>query len=491
MVFTVVSTIVGLVATPYLLRWLGSEAFGAFRALSEWMGYLALLELGLAGATMTIIAKAAAEGPAEAATATRVAMRAFSRVAMLMLVGGMVLSAAAPALVPVSDQYRTDLRWAAIILTGGTLLVVCNPLRLLLETAQRGYIVNLLLVGNSIVLTTLSLLFAYHGGGVKGQAAAAILASVIFVFLVATYVWRNWLRQYRQPINVHAYNTQLWKNNWQTVALDVSGRVSTLSDNIVIGYFLGPAMVAPFMLTQRLIQVGLSQVLGVGNASWAALASLYHLGEHELMRKRLLELSRLTIVIGGMVLIPATAYNRAFIRLWIGDSFYGGDRLTMLAGVVSILAGLLSLWGWVFRGAGIIAPVVPTSIASATVNVAVSIFATAWLGWLEGPLVGTAAGFVGVSMWRYPLMFRRHFQLDVSRMLRALTPVLAAFFACGAAAWWVARTWPPDRWDTLIAAMAGTALAFAALAWLVLLNRDERALWRQRVMMMLRRNDTA
>ena len=50
------------------------------------------------------------------------------------------------------------------------------------------------------------------------------------------------------------------------------GRVCVCTDNIVVGYFLGPAAVATLYLTQRLIQTVTAQLQGVGGATWAGLA---------------------------------------------------------------------------------------------------------------------------------------------------------------------------------------------------------------------------
>jgi O-antigen/teichoic acid export membrane protein len=486
-----VTTIVGLVATPFLLRWLGDERYGAYRALAEWAGYLTLLDLGLGGATLTVLAKALASGPAAIASAVRAAVRGFAIVAMLMLAGGLALAAAAPWLVPVSTELRGDVRFAAAILCAGTLLVIANPLRALIETAQRGYVINLLLLIQSLTLTILALVFARAGGGVKGQALATVIAGGTFVFAVVIYVWRARLARakphLRQAQGEQAesasdgWSKELWNTNWHTMALDLSGRASTMSDSIVIALFINPVAVTPFVLTLRLMQVATAQILGIGSATWAALASLHHAGEGELLQKRLIELSRIVVLLGGATLVPIAAYNRAFVRLWVGEQFYGGDRLTIAAACAGILGGLLALWGWVFRGAGVIRPVVPVSVSSAVVNVAVSVGLTAWLGWLEGPVIGTVVSFVAIPLWCYPLMLRRHFGLPVRRFVGALSPVMAATAAYGAAAWWAARQWPPGGWIELALMMMAAAAVFVVIGWFGLLSRDERGLWVHRL----------
>ena len=54
--FAGMTVIVGLAATPLLLKWLGPERFGAFRAASDWTGHLTIFELGLSWALIPLFA---------------------------------------------------------------------------------------------------------------------------------------------------------------------------------------------------------------------------------------------------------------------------------------------------------------------------------------------------------------------------------------------------------------------------------------------------
>src|SRR5262244_3179116 len=102
--FTLVTLAAALVATPLLLRWLGQEKLGAFRAASDWAGYLSLLELGLGGALLPLVAAAihrdAADREQRLASVMSAAFRAYRRVTLLMLLGAAALVVAITFLVP-------------------------------------------------------------------------------------------------------------------------------------------------------------------------------------------------------------------------------------------------------------------------------------------------------------------------------------------------------------------------------------------------------
>ena len=485
---TSLATLVGLVTTPFLLEWLGDERFGAFRALVEWTGYLTILELGLGGALLAVLPRALSGGAEDVANAMRHAIRAYAIVAALTLLGGLALVALAPWLVPVGADLRWELRVAAGIGAVGGLLTLATPFRALLESAQRGYVVNAWLLAQSVAIVGLTLLLAWLGWGLIGMATGTLIGSIVFAAGATVSACRRWPVLKTRPVGDSSkWGAALWKANWTTLVMNVCGRLAVLSDNIVIGLFLGPATVTPFFLTQRLIQVAGGQVAAIGSATWAGLADIYHSNDVELLRRRVLELSRLVIAIGGAALIAVVAYNGYFVRLWVGEASYAGDRLTILAGAVVILAGLFSLWGWVFRGAGIIQPLLPLSIATAVVNVGVSIGTTAGLGWIEGPLVGTFAAQVLVSAWAYPLLMRRHFGFSIRQLAGGLATPLASVLAMGIVAWILGRWYPPSGWWSLALMMAGTGIVVSIVMWFGVLSAGERSAWRARMAALRRR----
>src|SRR5260370_34267944 len=55
--FTGISLAEGFVSTPWILRWLGEERFGAFRVTADWLSYVLLLEFGVVGALLPLLAR--------------------------------------------------------------------------------------------------------------------------------------------------------------------------------------------------------------------------------------------------------------------------------------------------------------------------------------------------------------------------------------------------------------------------------------------------
>jgi O-antigen/teichoic acid export membrane protein len=184
-------------------------------------------------------------------------------------------------------------------------------------------------------------------------------------------------------------------------------------------------------------------------------------------------------------MVPLAAFNRTFISLWVGPECYGGDWITALAATNGVLLSIYSLWGLVLSGTGHVARVVPGMIASAAINIGVSILATVLLGPI-GPLLGTLTAFITVNSWYLPMLLRRLFQVPLRPLCLAVATPAMIGIPYALVVRWFAHAHPPAGWIPLGLEMAGSALVYLAIAWLAIFKADERAVWILRFRLFLR-----
>ncbi len=375
-----------------------------------------------------------------------------------------------------------DLRWAVLIGAAGFALYPLLPFRVLAESGQRGYVVNLVLLLQSLVTTGLALYLAWSGGGIRGQFAALLAGQVVFSVLMLAYAARRspgGLGELARAGRSNEARAEIRRLNVPTVLFNLAGRVGLLTDNIVLALMLGPARVVPVFLTQRLAVLAQGQLLGIANASWAALAELHALGRHEVFNARLIELTRLVAGLAVVVLVPIAAYNHHFVRLWVGSQHFGGDAITTLACINAYLVALLSLWGWCFSGSGQIRTLVPVAVAGSVVNIVTSVIATRLIG-LPGPLLGTLIGSGTSSLWYFPLALRRTFGTSVPELVRAAAAPLVWGLPIGAALTWFARLHAPVGWGGLLTESGAVVALLLACWWHLGLTAGERRAFRER-----------
>jgi O-antigen/teichoic acid export membrane protein len=353
----------------------------------------------------------------------------------------------------------------------------------LAEARQQSYVVNYSLIGQYLLITALSLAAAKLQWGLAGQAGAQTVGLMFSALILIAIGLRDYppLRQAQSAVRLKA---ALWKLNWPTLVFNLSGRVGLLSDNIIVGWTMGPALVAPFFLTQRLASLAQIQLQSMGNATWAALVELHANGDMESFRSRLLELSGLVSGLGLALLGPIGAYNRQFTLHWLGPAAYAGDGVTLLACLNGWLSSIFSLWGWPLSGTGKIAAWAPYSVAFLVVNLGVSVGATLGFG-LVGPLLGTLAGFLSVSAWAMPRVLKQAFGIEPWNLCAAAGRPLLLGVPYAGLVWWLAHSHAANGWLGLGAEMGATALGGVAIWWYTGISREGRNIWRRRLTAML------
>jgi O-antigen/teichoic acid export membrane protein len=484
LLFQVMTLGIGLVSTPLLLRWLGDARYGAFRAASDWAGYVNLLELGVGGALLALLAKAVGQGDQEEIRLTlATGLRTYLQIGLGMFLVGVGLGWFITDLVQVKGSLAIELQkgyWLGLLSLSWFPLV---PYRLLADASQRSYFANAFLIVQSLLITSMALLFAWAGFGIPGQYLAVLTGGIFFQLSMC---WDG-LRRYPDVVELITdrqdqgdVERQLWQLNWPTLLLNLSGQIGLLTDNIVISYTLGPATVVPFFITQRLAMLAQAQIQGIGNATWAALADLHAKGEHQKFNTRLIELTRLIAVMGLAFMVAIAAYNPYFVKFWVGQDRFGGEIVTLLAASNGFLQGLLSLWGWCFSGTGNVAKLVKPAIVGSVLNLVVSLVSTRLFGMI-GPLLGSFVAFVSVSLWWSPLLLRQVFGTSLRQLFFAVAKPLGVGIPYAMAVYWFARSHTPWGWIGLAVEMGLAALLYLVLAWFLVFRPAERSEWGTRL----------
>jgi O-antigen/teichoic acid export membrane protein len=485
-VFTAVTMLTALFTTPLLLRWLGDARFGAFRMITGWYGYLTLIDLGIGAALSPLLVRALGQGDTRVLRGTLGAgIKTYVKLTFIAICVGVTML---PLImwqvqVPPAQMYELQLAWIVIVLS--FLPMGMAPLRALAEARQRGYWVNSLMTVQCLLITALSLVLAWAGWGITGQAWAFSLGIITFFALLAWGEIRDNPRLMRSAWSAPA-DPEIMRTirslSVPSLLIILGGRVGLLSDNIVAGGFLGPAMAASLDITVRLAGLAQGQLQAVGAATWAALAGLHAQGDHKTFNRRLLELTKVVALLGLAVLGPIAAYNRQFFDLWVGPKLvtYGGNKVIVIAAFNALLLGLFSLWGWCFAGTGQVRKLVAPTLTATVVNLAASLFLTHQIG-LAGPALGTLVANLTITLWWLPILIRRNFGVSLRALFWAVAWPLVWGTPYAAGLWWVAHSHHVWGWFGLAAEAGGAALAFLVLGGFVILSPAERALWRVRL----------
>lgn len=413
-VTTVFVVILSFFIAPYIVGLLGNDGYGAYKVVTDYLGYFALLDFGFANSLQIGLAKALATNSRDRATALlRGASRSFFWLGLLSFALTLGFSIFVPQLVRTDAEYSSELRIGVAIAAMGWLLKPFTIFTPLADARQRGYVLHVALVVQNVATSLFSLAFLIAGAGIAGMFLAAFLANLAMTAILArdaaSFVSPR--AALLGPTDPDARRELRSLNGW-SMLLSILGRICVLSDTIVLSLFLGVGVVTPFVITLRLPALAGAQLSSLGNSSWAALSELYHQNLVERMNARLVQLTRLTAFAGLAALIPIAIGNGVFVRAWMGPEQDAGRLVTLLGCANAWMVSIVSLWSWVLNGTGHLRAVARVHILETALNVVVSVVATLYIG-PAGPLIGTAAHIFGISFWWLPQLL--HWHLAVSR----------------------------------------------------------------------------
>jgi len=480
-----VTILVGFVTTPILLKLLAAERFGAARAAGEWIGHLMVADLGVGAAFGVLLVRARQTSLQDAAGVTRFALRIMSFLTFAIVPMGLVLAWFMPRLVKIDAALARELQICAAISVAGLALMPLSVFRAVLETGQRGYLVNAALLAQSLTITGLSLLLAWIGWGLIGLSVAALVGAVLFTAMNARWAVRHLGGIARTP-RADVPMRKLWGLAWPLAAASAGNRLNLMTDSIVVGYLVGPAPVAVMFLTQRVILLAAGQVTSLSNATWAALAELRNAGKQDIFQSRLAELARLIVGLGTVLGGTAAAYDAQFVRLWVGREMYGGDWLAAFTVASAVVFGFLCLFSWVIDMQGDTRHRLPVSTIGSILNLVLSVTFVKAFG-LPGVALGTLAAYLLTDAWYSPLLVCRRYDVPPSLILRAAARGLAVGLPWATGAWLLTRSHtPPMRWLGFSAEVAVVGTLALAYCWWGLLTPPERDQWRQRLRQLAR-----
>jgi O-antigen/teichoic acid export membrane protein len=484
--FVLVATILGFWATPKIVGWIGLERFGLSRALIDLFAYLSLVEFGLAGASRPVLSREIATGdPERKAIGFAIVGKAYLRATFWKALIAVPLAAAAPFLIRIGHVSRNEIFLASTSLVLVTLLTPIAATQALLGSEQRDYVTNFGMGVQNIIITLAAVLLASRHLGVPGQTAAQ-LTGVLVMALGLTWITRRTLSAAvrARPSAKDDAHRLLRSLNMPTFLRTLVGRVSLMSDRVIVAIIVGGSAVTRFQSTLRLCDAISPHLLGVGNATWPGMADMHARGEIELFRARLLEVT--TTICGLAILFasPVLIVNEAFVRLWMGPGVFGGWMLTLVGCGNLVLTAIVNYWDWCFNSTSNIKAIVPLTLVSGAVNIVVSVAATHWLGPV-GPALGTLAAMgLVVAPWEARLLSE---QFGVP--LRKLTAAVARPLVLGVAYVLICRVATrsvvSNHWLVVAVTAMGTAVGWALVAWWTVFDPMTRRTWRGRVVRML------
>ena len=473
----------GLVLVPLYLRYVGSAAYGAWMASGDVLGWLAVLDMGIAGISVQRMAAAHGRGDHRAVGdyfGTGVAVQ--SVLVGLLTVMAVLVSPFVPGWVGLQGPAARELSGAFAVAGLATGLGLVGNLVAGLATAtQRMMFINLAGFASTLagLATTLGLLLS--GEGLWALALGMLARSGLLVLALGTHAAYVLRHDVRERARVRWVVAREFSGLSGIALLTLAGNTAVgRSDAVLIALFYGPETVTLYVLTRRAAEMLSMFLARIGGAVHAGFAHLVGSGDHARAAVVAGQVARLYVWSAVPAVALYMALNRTFVELWVGPGHFAGQGLTVLVGLNVLFVGWSGLVLYLYGAAGYIGRAGMVVFVEALARVALALVLLRLMGLGGLPAAGVATTLVSaqVALSRlYRALGRPRPSVPPASVLLA-GAVLALGAAAGTVRW--ASTWPGFvGW--------GAAFAAVAAATLVAMEPLARGLARRLLARLLRR----
>ncbi|HEX2210339.1 MAG TPA: hypothetical protein VHG93_21860 [Longimicrobium sp.] len=442
----------GILVVPFVLRSVGSEAYGVWLGFGELVAYSAMADLGVLGVLPWLIAEADGRRDRDemrrlvsaGVVAATLAAVAFAGIALGLL-------AVAPGITGVSAAQHAEVIGPLMVLVAG--MAAAYPVRVfhaLLIGLQDVTFAGRLGLAQTALNVALILGLLAAGQGLYALAAAATVPTLFVAtasLLRARRIAPELLRGWRWP-SAGLLRTVTAQGIGGWVA-GLGWRMISATSNLVILAIAGPVAAVTYALTARLADVMMQMSWQVPDAGLVGLAQLKGEGRAQRAREIVISILRLTLIGAGAVACAVLAFNPSFVSLWVGPDRFAGLTANALIALGAIALSLAHALATTASTLGARVQIGVASVAQGVVHLGAAIL----LGRAFGLKGVAAAAVISTALVAYPAgayYLRRVTGLGQAELWRgALGPwstraVLLLLVGLGVGiGGWRASVWPP------------------------------------------------
>lgn len=407
-----VINLVGLILTPFILKYVTKEEYALFYLAADILLWLSLAQLGVSNSYNSMAAMAFGKKDyTELSKLTSTAWGLQILSGFIVLIAGSILSFFVANFFDVKNT-STNVQVFFLIMVAGSAFTIMNQIyTALLTSAKEIHISNRISIISVIPKIIFTILFLLLGWKLFGLALANLLAVSFPIIISFFYVrkrfrnieisFKNWTSEHTKKLLVTGI--------WFTVG-GVAGILILGLDRIVIAKVVSLEVVAGFLITQKLFFLS-DKVLGqFFNVSRPFIGQLIGKKQHTSIYELYSFYTKLSIFLSGFTASIIILINSYFVDLWVGIDLYSGDKITFWLSINFMLQFLLFpdrilLASSLYR----VKTQALIRITEGTVNLGLSIYLGTILG-ITGVLLGSIISTVLFSNIYYKYLSNKYFK---------------------------------------------------------------------------------
>jgi O-antigen/teichoic acid export membrane protein len=401
--------------TPFVVRHLGTVAYGVWILAVSTVAYLNLLDLGLRSAIVRFVSKnSVGEKIEEAQRAIGAALWVRVGIAAIVTVASFMLAAAFPHLFKVPAEMQHAGQLTVLLCAGGVAVgMISGVFSAVMSAIHRFDVLSSISVAQTLARALGVLLLLRTGHGLIALAYWELtvgVAGAIVTWICAVTVFPPCRMRLTKP-HIETLR-QIWSYSFKTFIIIVAVQIVFYTDNVVVGAFLSVGAVTFYSIAGSLAMYSGQVSTAMGTTFIPMASNLEASGQTKDLQTLLIRGTQAAL--GLMLPIGTTLLLRGhtFIGLWMGQQYshVSGTILQILL-ISQFFTIANSTGGQIAYGIDKHKSVATCAAVEAIFNLTLSLILVKTMG-LYGVAWGTSISMVIVHMIFWPRFVKR--ELGVS-----------------------------------------------------------------------------
>jgi len=449
-------------------------------ALGSVIGYFGLLDLGLNVSTVKYTAEYRARNEREIlnkTVSTIFVLFLFMGVAIILACVG--LASFIPGLFHITKDLESVGQLAFLIMGLNVALGLLGAVfGNIIYGYQRMDICKTVGIIQAIANALFVILFLHLGFGLIGVVVASLLGYLILMVLYLLFIHRS---NYKIVIHPRLVDFKTLKRigpySIRSFILGLAYQIRFQTDNIVIGIFLGAALVTRYSIAYRLCFIVMALISRIPNVLFPTFTKLYTLKDIDGLRSLSLKMLKVSVAIFMPFGLFLAIFGHSFINLWVGEENFVGTDVLLVLIFMSFLHCSASPAGNLLQSIGKNKEAMFASIVEAGLNLGLSIILVQKIG-LLGVALGTIIAHLCTSFWIGPWLVRKYTGLQLKKFLLSgiLPPVLVGI-PVGAITWFMRDLLPSSNFFYLGLKGVLVVVIYAAIYLAIGVTKKERQMY--------------
>jgi len=329
--------VTGLIVTPIVTRGLGQELYGAWAMMQRAVGFVGLGSLSsMTALKIRLGTSQHKDDLQEKRRLIGASLLLWTVATPLLLAIGACVVYFVPALIRAGTEHIGDVRLALLVMIASMIVgqIITMPGMLIaahnMEYKAMGLNAIAILAGGMLNAVAIWAGFGLVGLAVSTLLGVALVSSCRYVVARKVLPWIGMaLPLYSEFIAF----TRL--SLWATLST-LSGVILNAADLFLVGYLLDPSTAAVYSITGSALRMTTQPVFQLLQSGAGGYAMLGGKGDWINVARIRIEMHQIAITLTAVVATGVLALNGAFVSLWVGREYYGGEILTALMALLAV-----------------------------------------------------------------------------------------------------------------------------------------------------------